>query len=241
MNWKLLILIFCSLNLKAAELKIITEDKPTLNYVKDGKLVGASVEIVQEIMKRLNVASTGIEVLPWARAYDLVLKEPNIGLFSTARIEPRENLFKWVGPLASKDWIFLARKDSKIKINSLDDAKKVKLIGTYREDSKEQYLKSVGFENIESVTEDSLNPKKLVAGRLDLWASSKTDYKLAIESEHLDLKDFKIAYTVKKQDLYLAISKLTDDALVQKWQAAFDSMLKDGTMARIRLKYTNID
>lgn len=236
-----MLIIICSLNLGAAELKIITEDKPILNYLKDGKLVGLSVEIVQEMMTRLKVASTEIEVLPWARAYDRVQKEANIGLFSTTRMEPRENLFKWVGPLASKDWILLARHDSKIKVNSMEDAKKVKIIGTYREDSKEQYLKSLGFKNLESVTEDSLNPKKLVAGRIDLWISAKTDYKLAIESDKLNLKDFKIVYTVKKQDLYIAISKQTDDVLVQKWQAVYDSMLKDGTLAKIRSRYSNVD
>ena len=233
--------MFCSFIIDAAELMVITEDKPILNYVKDGKLVGLSVDIVQEMMKRLKVTSTEIEVLPWARAYDRVQKEPNIGLFSTTRIESREKLFKWVGPLASKDWIFLARHDSKIKINDLEDAKKVKNIGTYREDSKEQYLKSLGFNNLESVTQDSLNPKKLVAGRIDLWISAKTDFKLAVESEHLKLSDFKIVYTVKKQDLYIAISKQTDDSLVRKWQSVYDSMAKDGTLARIRSKYSNVD
>ena len=192
-------------------------------------------------MRRLKVKSLDIEVLPWARAYDRVQKEPNVGLFSTTRIEPREKLFKWVGPLASKDWIFLARKNSTIKINDIEDAKKVKNIGTYREDSKEQYLKSVGFKNLESVTEDSLNPKKLVAGRIDLWVSAKTDYKLAVESEHLKLSDFKIVYTVRKQDLYIAISKQTDDSLVHQWQSAYDAMAKDGTLAKIRSKYSDVD
>jgi len=58
----------------SAELTILTENLPPLNYVKDGVLMGSSVEIVQEIQRRIG-SKEPIQVFPWARAYRLVLEE----------------------------------------------------------------------------------------------------------------------------------------------------------------------
>ena len=61
-------------SLAAEELTILTENLPPLNYLKNGKLVGSSVEIVQEIQKRLG-SQEPIQVYPWARAYQMALEK----------------------------------------------------------------------------------------------------------------------------------------------------------------------
>ncbi|OEU71116.1 MAG: hypothetical protein BA863_09845 [Desulfovibrio sp. S3730MH75] len=66
-----------------------------------------------------------IKVMPWAQGYTMAQRQPNVALYSTTRTESRENLFKWVGPLATMKWVFFAKAGSGIKISSLDDAKKV--------------------------------------------------------------------------------------------------------------------
>ena len=52
--------------LHAASLRILTEDLPPLNYVKDGALVGPSVEMVKEIQKRIG-SREEIQVYPWGQ------------------------------------------------------------------------------------------------------------------------------------------------------------------------------
>jgi len=47
-------------------------------------------------------------------------------VFSTTRTESRENLFKWVGPIATATVGVIAKKDNYIKINSIDDLNKYK-------------------------------------------------------------------------------------------------------------------
>ena len=47
------VFIFSVQPLLSAELTILTENLPPLNYLKDGVLVGPSVEIVKEIQKRV--------------------------------------------------------------------------------------------------------------------------------------------------------------------------------------------
>ncbi len=54
----------------SAELTILTENLPPLNYVKGGVLVGPSVEIVKEIQRRVG-SHEPIKVYPWARAYKM--------------------------------------------------------------------------------------------------------------------------------------------------------------------------
>ncbi len=74
------VFIFSVQPLLSAELTILTENLPPLNYVKDGVLVGPSVEIVKEIQKRIG-SHEQIKVFPWARAYSLALEEENVVLF----------------------------------------------------------------------------------------------------------------------------------------------------------------
>lgn len=79
----------------AQELTIISENNPPFNFVKHGSPTGSSMEIVREMLRRMNRTDT-IQILPWARGYDLALSRPNVVLFSTARTNQRENLFFWV-------------------------------------------------------------------------------------------------------------------------------------------------
>ena len=68
------------------ELTVLTEDLPPLNYIDNGVLVGPSVEIVREIIKRLGTKEQ-IQVYPWARAYKMALEEKNIVLFGMTYTE----------------------------------------------------------------------------------------------------------------------------------------------------------
>ena len=116
------------------ELTVLTEDLPPLNYVNNGVLVGPSVEIVREIIKRLGIKEK-VQVYPWARAYKMALEEKNIVLFGMTYTEVRKEKFKWVGPLAIKRDILVGKKNSSIKIKTLEDATKVRRIGTLRDDT----------------------------------------------------------------------------------------------------------
>ena len=151
----------------AQELTIVSEENPPFNFIKDGIFTGSSTEVVREIMRRLNL-SAEIQVLTWARAYQLALSQPNVVLFSTARTKEREHLFHWVGPIYKVRFGFYARKGSGPYLSCLADAKKVSAIATYKDDVREQLLKSQGFTNLDSSKSPASNLKKLLAGRVDL-------------------------------------------------------------------------
>ena len=220
----------------SSELTILTENLPPLNYLKDGVLVGPSVEIVKEIQRRVG-SSEIIKVYPWARAYKMALENENIVLFGMTHTIERDEKFKWVGPLATKRDILVGRKDSGIKINSLEDAKRVKRIGTLRDDTRERLLRKLGFENLESVSDEQLNAKKLVLGRIDLWAYKKPGLKTVCELAGIDYGKIQEVYHLREINVSIAFSKKTSDSIVQKWKNSFEEMMADGTIVKIRKKW----
>ncbi len=229
-------LIFFASTVFGANFSIMTEELPPFNYTENGKVTGFSSEIVLEICERVNHAKT-IDVLPWARAYKLISNEENKVLFSTTRTPQREELFKWVGPLYNPTIVFFAKKGSGLSIESMEDAKTVKRIGTYLDDAEETLLKEAGFENLVSVGDDFQNPKKLLIGRIDLWIAGDLEGIYKAKKVDMDSNDIEIVYEIKTKEYYIAFSKTTPDAEIQKWQAALDAMRQDGTYQKILERY----
>jgi polar amino acid transport system substrate-binding protein len=58
-----------------APLELATEDSPPLNYLENGEVTGPSVDLVRNMAERAEVP-IGIEVMPWARAYQQALDRP---------------------------------------------------------------------------------------------------------------------------------------------------------------------
>lgn len=220
----------------AENLKILTENLPPLNYLENGNLVGSSVEIVQEIQKRVG-STEPIQVYPWARAYKMALEEKNVILFGTTYTEERKDLFKWVGPLATKRDILLARKDSSTVISKLGDAKQVERIGTLRDDVRGKLLEKLGFTNLEPVSDEQNNAQKLARNRIDLWAYKKPGYKTVCKLAGVDPELFVEVAHLKKSELKIAFSIKTPDHVVAQWQSAFDEMNADGTIEEIKRKW----
>ncbi|MGD8992925.1 MAG: ABC transporter substrate-binding protein [Desulfobacterales bacterium] len=230
------ILLLVGQSVLSAELTILTENLPPLNYVDNGVLVGPSVEIVREIQRRVG-SEAEIQVYPWARAYKMALEDENVILFGMTYTKVRHDKFKWVGPLATKRDILVAQKGSGIKIKDLEDAKKVKRIGTLRDDTRGRLLQSQGFTNLEPVSDEQLNAKKLALGRIDLWAYKIPGLRTVCDLAGVDHTSFEEVYHLREIDLMIAFSKKTSDSIVQKWKSAFDEMVADGTIGKIQKKW----
>jgi len=216
----------------------MTEDYPPFNYKdKNGKIVGITTDIVREIMKS-NKDVYPIKLVPWARGYKNIINKPNKILFSMTRNPQRENLFKWVGPIANNSFVFYAKSDSKIVINSLKEANNKKYrIGTYLDGASEQYLKSKSFYNIHSVPDDLLNLKKLIKNRIDLWAAGETQGLYKAKQLKIDPKQIKKVFKIKDTQLYIAFSRTTPNSVIYQWQTELDKMKKDGRYQKIVDKY----
>jgi len=218
----------------AQELEIITEEFPPYNYNYKGQPAGISTEIVQKILQRLG-HKNNIKILPWTEGYNHVLHNENTMLFSTTRTAEREELFKWVGPLIPNNTVFFAKKGTSTVINSLNDAKNVRSIGVYKDDSGEQLLLEKGFSNLDSVVDNKENITKLASGKIDLWIINELTGKHMIKEAGLSNEIEKV-YEVQSDYMYIAFNKKTSDELIKKWQDILDQIKIDGTYTQMLSK-----
>lgn len=232
------VILFLSTYAMSAELTILTENLPPLNYVKEGKLIGPSVDVVKEIQRRVG-SDEPIKVFPWSRAYKMALERENVILFSMTYTRDRHDKFKWIGPLAKKRDILVAKKGSGIIINEIREAKKVRRIGTLRDDTRERLLISYGFTNLESVSDEQKNAQKLSLGRIDLWAYKIPGLKTVCNLAGVDFNEFEEVYSLRKIEVMIAFSKKTSDSIVKIWRDAFNGMKEDGTLMKIRRNWNH--
>jgi len=203
----------------------MTEIYPPANYIENGELKGASVEVLKLIWKEMNVKEQEIAVMPWARAYENVLNHKNYALFSMSRSKSREKLFKWVGPIFVSTHVLVGLARNPLEINNIDDAKKYR-IGALINDISETALLDLGFprENIESLTDISANIQKLMNGRLDLLCQSEESYHDLAEKFGYKLSDFKVYAVVNEMPNYYAFNINTPDEIIEKYQNALNKI-----------------
>ena len=161
----------------------------------------------------------------------MALTRPNVALFSTSRLPQRETQFKWVGPLYTQRWGFYAPRETKIRIKTLEEARKIPRIGTYHEDAKEQYLRSVGFSNLISTNNNIGNVRHLMEGSIDLWVSSDFNMPYIVRYAGYDPRKLKLIFPFKTVGNYIAFSRQTTDQVVHQWQEILDELRRDGTLA----------
>jgi len=210
---------------------LLTENFPPYNMAVNGKnfaqeenINGIAVDIVKEMFKRAGVQYNLTLRFPWDRIYKLALEKPGYGVFVTARLPEREQLFKWVGPIGPDDWVLLAKGDSPLSLASLDEAKQYR-IGAYKGDAISQYLTEKGVEHSTSLR-DQENARKLMSGQIDLWATGDPAGRYLAKQE--GVSGLRTVLRFDSAELYLALNKEMPDEIVAKLQAALDQMRAEG-------------
>ncbi len=219
-------------------LTFITEEYPPYNYMRESHLEGISIEILERIfaLTGATLSRDDIRYYPWARGYDTALSEPGTVLFSTTRTDQREALFQWVGPIATDRVTLIARRDSGITLEDIDE-----LIGTdyriavIREDIGAQRLEEAGVppRQLQVAMSNVSAMHMLEHGRVELWAYSE-DVAFWLMQEHgLPTTDYTPVLTISESDLYYALHRHTDPALVEQMQEALDALNRHGVLGDI--------
>lgn len=221
-----------ALTAQATELTLTTEDYPPFNYGKDGQVVGLATDIVKKLMERTGTKGS-FALYPWQRAYTMAQEDPNTCVYTMARTEAREALFKWVGPLAFDNWVLFAKADSPIKADKIEDLKSY-TIGGYQGDAATDYFIQRQFK-VEVVPNNRYNPKKLESGRIDLWVMGDISGRFLAGQEGVTA--IKPIITIKESALYLGCSKSVSDEVITKLNTELKAMHTDGTIAAIQKNY----
>ncbi|MDR0279594.1 MAG: transporter substrate-binding domain-containing protein [Paucimonas sp.] len=229
---KLLFLLSLTTAAQASEpVVLVTENFPPYNMSSDGKsfarepeIQGIAADLVREMFRRADVPYSMTLRFPWTRVYQQAKDTPNHGVFVLAREPDREHLFKWVGPLGPDDWVLLARAGSTLQLDSLEQAKGLR-VGAYKGDAIAESLQKSGLKPV-LVLRDQDNAKKLSTGEIDLWATGDPAGRYL--ARQIGMTAFKTVLRFNGTQLYLALNKSVPDELVKKLQDNLDQMREDG-------------
>ncbi len=207
-----------------ADLSYLTEQYKPYNYqTKANPPEGLAVELLQRIWRELGIAEQPIRVLPWPRAYNKLNVQRNVVLFSTARTQERIPKFKWACPIARSPIVLIALKESRIQLQTVQDANRYR-IEAMRDDVSHQLLLSQRVDPAAIHTNHALSSalKQLGKHRADLVASNSPVAWLQLEELGVDSRQYEEVWTLGSEEFCYAFNSQIDDALVQQFQQALD-------------------
>lgn len=220
-------------------LTIVSDPYPPFGYVKDGEIVGFTVDLVKLLLKRTGIDGKFV-MYPWARAYEMAQKEKNILIYQLTYTEERARLFQLVGPIYHATdclWKLKVRKD--VVVQNLEDARQY-WVGIVRGYFTHKYLLENGFEegkNLEAVHDDDMNVKKLVSGRVDLMFLDEVVFNYRVATLGYNRDDFEKALSIISHDEYLGFSRQTSPNVVSRFTEALAAMKRDGSYDSLLQNY----
>lgn len=236
-------LLACAIPAQAVEtIKVLTEEYPPLNFTENGKITGLGTEVVQAVLKEVNIEGQ-FQSMPWARAYETTQSTENVLIYSINRSKEREKLFKWIGPITPSEYYLFSLKSRGLLLDNLEAAKSLQT-GTVNQAIGEQFLLSRGFEigrNLQSTAKYELSYEKLKMGRVDLWVMNEFGaYYIARQTGDDPAKTLQKSLRIvelSSSGNYMAFGLKTPDALVERLRKGLETIKKNGTYDALQKKW----
>jgi polar amino acid transport system substrate-binding protein len=222
----------------AVAVALLTEENPPFNYTDNGKLGGAATDVVREMASRAGVPAR-FEVLPENKAFIRAQADRDTCFFATPRLENRERLFAWVGPIATNLWAVYGRVDFAPSIRALKDLAPYR-IGAVSREPKIEFLRENGVPDVRGYRDDAQNPQRLLLPRenpehIDLWITNL--YSGRAVTKAAKVPDVKLVFIAFEEPLFLACSPQTEPKIVKALAGALEAMKADGSYKRINAEY----
>lgn len=226
----------CVSSAMASELTILSEEWPPITFSNNKVPDGMAVEVVNAIQARLGNPQA-IAIVPFARAYSLLLSTPNIMQFTIGRSDEREKLMTLLGPIAIAKTQVFTRKGNAARLIALGDAIHKLPIGTYRHSIFSKTAESQGFTAIELAATPQITANMLMRGRVEMWVDGSLAIPAILKEAGYSIDDVEPVMTLDSLELYLAFSPGTNGQTINAWEKALRDMKQDGTFGRIHQKW----
>lgn len=223
-----LILFFSSV-IHAATYKVFSAVTPPLLEKKGEGVAGFAGIFGKIVLEKLNQARQAdqFEVvwLPWKRALSETMKHRNGIFFPIARTADREKDYCWLVHLGAVESWFYAT-NPKVKINDLKDLKKYR-VGFLNGSQRAMELRKIfgnEAESLEGLTEDLGNYRKLISGRIDVWATQTEVFDKAEADYRAANKVTPKSYALKKfldQEVWLVGNAKMEEKLQEQIRTIF--------------------
>lgn len=232
-------LLLISFSAQSKEIKVVTEFlEPYQIKNPDGSLGGFSTDVVTALFE-ITEDQAEIEIMPWARAYEIALHKPNILIYSIAHTQIRDTKFHWIGALKEERLYFWGLKKHYTKTDYEVSALKNYKIAVSRNSNSAQYLTAQKFSNIYQLANERQNMNMLFIDRVDLILATQITIETRAKSLGYDFNELQRLNEVPalNNKLSIAFSLGTSPILIKKYQAAFQQLVNNGELARLKEKW----
>lgn len=233
-----LLLFLQSFSVQAFKLDIVTAEFSPYIFEENGQITGIHVDIITEACKELGIEPS-FHMLPFKRAM-LYMKRGEVdAIFSPIKTDERMKYMYYSSyPIEVEKTVFMALKDSGIKITEFDDlkGKSVGVIGGY---SYSQEFDDYEWLYKEAVINEKLLMKKLSAGRTELVVGEEGNLLYTIKK--YGLKNIVTVFTLKESPNYITFSKKAlgekGKVLAEQFGQILRRYKEEGIILKIRKKY----
>jgi polar amino acid transport system substrate-binding protein len=231
MNAKIILLMTALIFVPSAwaqSIRVVTENT-AYSYLKDDKIAGSATAVVELALKEAGLTDYQLNLYPWARSYDMALKDPNVLIYLIARTPERELRFKWAGEIMKIRYHLYKLKSRAISVTHLEDAKAF-AIGVIRDDVRYNYLKKAGFTRLVVAAQQEENFRRLLSGQVDLLPMPDDDVAFLCKETLVSCDNLEKIYTLDDLSigLYMAYSNATPHDIVLRTKSAFEKLRASG-------------
>ena len=209
--------------------RVVTADFAPLTDNSSPDKKGLLHDLVKEMMK-LQSVDKPIEFMKWPEAVAEADAKPGTMFFPVTRSKEREDKYLWLTKIFDMDRSF-AGKPGSAPINTIEDAKRLKAVGTTVNSASLNFLKQKGLTNIVEFGTSRELMQGLLEGKIDVTYQPipfcKTDWKSAGGQGTLVFGE-----PQERSAAYLAANKESKLSPAD-WQEALKVLEQDGSFERL--------
>ena len=217
-------------------LRVVTEHVYPIAF-KDkntGQIEGFATDYLKDILATADIEYS-LDILPWARAYNMAKTQPNVLIYGLARTPSREPHFIWLTDFVTLKFFLYALKNKKHK--HLEDTAPLKdrKIAVIRDDFNHHEMLANGFTNLVVAERHSNMSLLLQKGRADYFVASDD----AIDTFGVVKEELYKAHPMDflESSIYFALSQSTDPEIVASLRKAVEELKSDPDYTQPRLPY----
>jgi len=208
----------------AADLLVVANENPLLQYQENGENKGPTIEILNALLQEANLTGN-VSFMPWSRAFVTAKDNPNTLVLSMIKTPEREPDFHWLIKVSklARVFISLASKPENY-VENIEQAKE-KLIAVILNSAGHIELISQGFseqKNLYLVSDSAQMINLFVNGRVDLLYTDPQNIKNYLNSSGKTEVALSYKKIVEKNQRtsYIALNKNSDKVVVKKLHQA---------------------
>jgi polar amino acid transport system substrate-binding protein len=221
------------------QIKWLAGDLPPFIWQQNGIPRGYCYDLIIAMSAQLG-RRPDLTFFPWARAVKLADQGPGYGIFPLARTPDRETDYKWLIKLMSVKYTFFAKsstvRDGSVDVDDIERLRHMR-IGYLRGSPIVQNLRAKNFADLIEGRDYQDLIRLLNSGQISAIYAGYPMMNAALDLSGIDVREFRSGASIGAADLYMAASLDLDAAEEARWLAAYESLQRDGTVARLQRQY----